>query len=69
MKQLLTTALLGLACTAVFAQPRIAVTDLAYTQDVAEYFEAATMKQQSTLNANRNSLATSHQGSGTYVLL
>lgn len=67
MKQLLTAALLGLACTAVFAQPRIAVTDLAYTQDVAEYFEAATMKQQSTLNANRNSLATSHQGSGTYV--
>jgi hypothetical protein len=67
MKQLLTSALLGLACTAVFAQPRIAVTDLAYTQAVAEYFEAGTMKEQSSLNANRNSVTATQQASGTYV--
>lgn len=67
MKSMLTWALLGLACTAALAQPRIAITDLAYTQAVAEYFEAATMKESSTLNANRNSVAATYQGSGTYV--
>jgi len=67
MKTMLTAALLGLAATAVFAQPRIAVTDLAYTQAVAEYFEAATMKESATLNANRNSMGATYQGSGTYV--
>ncbi len=67
MKSMLTWALLSVASTAVFAQPRIAVTDLAYTQAVAEYFEAATMKESSTLNANRNSVSASYQGSATYV--
>ena len=67
LSHVFTWALLGLACSTVLAQPRIAVTDLAYTQAVAEYFEAATTKEQSTLNANRNSLATTYQGSGTYV--
>ena len=67
MKSMLTWALLGLASTAVFAQPRIAVTDLAYTQAVSEYFEAATMKESSNLNANRNAMSASYQGSATYV--
>lgn len=47
--------------------PRIAVTDLAYTQAVAQYFEAATYREQGQLNANRHSISASHQSSGTYV--
>lgn len=47
--------------------PRIAVTDLAYTQAVSEYFEAATYKESSHIQANRNSLSGSYQASGTYV--
>ena len=47
--------------------PRIAVTDLAYTEAVSEYFEAATYKESSQFQANRNSLSASHQASGTYV--
>jgi hypothetical protein len=47
--------------------PRIAVTDLAYTQAVSEYFEAATYKESSQIQANRNSVSGSHQASGTYV--
>ncbi|WP_232834330.1 hypothetical protein [Rhodoferax ferrireducens] len=51
------------------AQPvsRIAVTDLAYTQAVSEYFEAATYKESSQFQANRYSASGSHQASGTYV--
>ena len=67
MKSMLTWALLTVATTAALAQPRIAVTDLAYTQAVAEYFEAATMKESSSLNANRNSVSATYQGNGTYV--
>ena len=47
--------------------PRIAVTDLAYTQAVAQYFEAGTFSEKGQLNANRHSLSASHQSSGTYV--
>lgn len=67
MKKFSVCVFLSLACTAAFSQPRIAVTDLAYTQAVAEYFEAATVKEQSTLNVNRNTLSASSQSSGTYV--
>jgi hypothetical protein len=67
MKHYAIWLLLVLSSVAVHAQPRIAVTDLAYTQAVAEYFEAATMKEQSTLNVNRNSLSATSQGSATYV--
>lgn len=47
--------------------PRIAVTDLAYTQAVSEYFEAGTYKESGQFQANRNSVSASHQASGTYV--
>ncbi len=47
--------------------PRIAVTDLAYTQAVEQYFEAGTFREQGQLQANRHSLTASHQSSGTYV--
>lgn len=47
--------------------PRIAVTDLAYTQAVSEYFEAGTYKESSEFQANRYSASGSHQASGTYV--
>ena len=67
MKSMLTWALLTVASSVALAQPRIAVTDLAYTQEVAEYFEVASYKEKSSLNANRHSVATTHQGSGTYV--
>ncbi len=49
------------------SMPRIAVTDLAYTEAVSEYFEAATYKESSQFQANRHSLSASHQASGTYV--
>lgn len=47
--------------------PRIAVTDLAYTQAVSEYFEAATYKESGQFQANRYSASGSYQASGTYV--
>lgn len=47
--------------------PAIAVTDLAYSQAVAQYFEAATYKSNSNLAATRNSLNASESSSGTYV--
>jgi hypothetical protein len=63
---------LGLSATLVFAvqaQPvsRIAVTDLAYTQAVSQYFEAATFKENSQFQANRFNASGSYQASGTYV--
>jgi hypothetical protein len=67
MKRILSCAALALACAAALAQPRIAVTDLAYTQEVSEYFEAGTHQQRSTLNANATSMAATQQSSGTYV--
>lgn len=47
--------------------PKIAVTDLAYTAAVAQYFEAGTYREQGQFNANRHSASASHQASGTYV--
>lgn len=49
------------------AVPRIAVTDLAYTEAVSEYFEAATVKASGQFHANRHSASASYQASGTYV--
>ena len=46
---------------------RIAVTDLAYTQGVSEYFEAATYKESSLFQANGYSASGSQKSSGTYV--
>lgn len=59
---------LGLLAAAQ-AQPvsRIAVTDLAYTQAVSEYFEAATYKESGRVQANRYSASASYQASGAYV--
>lgn len=59
--------LFGSAAWAQTASPRIAVTDLAYTQAVSQYFEVAKSKGNSTLNANAHSIATTSSGSGTYV--
>ena len=59
---------IGLTVTVQAQAPiRIAVTDLAYTQAVSEYFEAATYKESSQLQANRYSVSGSQQSSGTYV--
>jgi len=59
------------ACQFAVAQPRIAVTDLAYTQEVSEYFEVATLKQSGALKAHSNnssaSIISTSQGEGTYV--
>ena len=46
---------------------RVAVTDLAYTQAVSEYFEAGTYKESANMQANRHSASGSYQASGTYV--
>jgi len=67
MKSMLTWAVLTMAASATLAQPRIAVTDLAYTQEVAQYFEVATTKESGSLNVNRHSVTSTYQGSGTYV--
>ncbi len=64
----LATAAVSLGLPALAQSPvKIAVTDLAYTQAVAQYFEAATYQSSSQLNVNRNSLSASEQSSGTYV--
>ncbi len=55
------------AAGAARAQPRIVVTDLAYTPEVSQYFEVATAKGQASLNANRNAIAVTQQSEGTYV--
>lgn len=47
--------------------PKIAVTDLGYSQRVSEYFEAATLRTRENLNASPTSLAASSSASGTYV--
>ncbi len=61
-------ALSGLV-NAAYSQtvPRIAVTDLAYTQAVSEYFEAATIRESSKVQADRRNFSGSYQASGTYV--
>lgn len=47
--------------------PRIAVTDLAHTQAVSQYFEVAKSRGNNTFNANANSIAATSSASGTYV--
>lgn len=47
--------------------PRIAVTDLAYTQAVSQYFQVAKVRSGGTLNANAHSIAATSHESGTYV--
>jgi hypothetical protein len=47
--------------------PRIAVTDLAYTQAVAQYFQVEKIRGSSTLHANAYSVAATSNESGTYV--
>lgn len=72
VKLLSALALVTLA-GAAWAQkgPSVAVTDLAYTQAVAQYFSAATYKSSGTVNANANmhssNMAATQQSSGTYV--
>lgn len=56
-----------ISATQAQAVPRIAVTDLAYTQAVSQYFEAATFKESGQFQANRYSASGSYQASGTYV--
>lgn len=46
---------------------RVAVSDLAYTEAVSEYFEAGTFKESSNFQGSRYSASGSHQASGTYV--
>ena len=46
---------------------RIAVTDLAYTRAVSEYFEAGTFKGSSQVHMNRYEASASSQASGTYI--
>lgn len=47
--------------------PRIAVTNLAYSQSVSQYFEVARVKSNSTLNAQSHSVAATSSESGTYA--
>jgi len=47
--------------------PRIAVTDLAYSQAVSQYFEASRSKQRASLNIAGDSLSTASSSQSTYV--
>ena len=60
-------AVLGVSGLQAQPVPKIAVTDLAYTAAVAQYFEAATYREQGQMQANRYGMSASHQASGTYV--
>jgi hypothetical protein len=63
-------ALLGmtLAAPALAQQePRVAVTDLAYTRAVAQYFEAGVSKSSGSLHASRHGIAATGQSQSTYV--
>lgn len=46
---------------------RIAVTDLAYTERVSQYFEAATFQEKGQMHAGVYHASASYQASGTYV--
>ncbi len=62
-------------CQAVWAQalpgskppPSVVVTDLAYTREVAQYFEVATAKSSGGVSANQHGIVATNQSSGTYV--
>ena len=47
--------------------PRIAVTDLAYTAAVSEYFQVGMHSESAQMQANRYGASASYQGSGSYV--
>lgn len=47
--------------------PSVAVTDIAYTEAVSQYFQVAKVRGSSTLNANDHSIAATSHESGTYV--
>lgn len=49
------------------ASPRIAVTHLAYTQEVSQYFQVAKVGGSSTLNTNTHGFATTSNETGTYA--
>ena len=71
MKSPIFLALGFLAAASAWAQPRISVTDLAYTQEVAQYFEVETIKQSGSMSAHANAysagVAANVQTQGTYV--
>ncbi len=60
---------LAMASTSVLAQrtPSVAVSDLAYSERVREYFEVAQLRTQSNVQANRHSMSASHSGDLTYA--
>ncbi|WP_374348682.1 hypothetical protein [Chitinimonas sp.] len=64
---LMAASLLAPAVLADVAAPKVAVTDLAYTQAVSQYFEAAELKSNTALSANRNGMAMSDSTQLTYV--
>lgn len=47
--------------------PSVAVSDLAYSERVREYFEVAQLRTQSAMQANRHSMSASHSGELTYA--
>lgn len=47
--------------------PRVAVTDMAYTRNVAQYFEAGTVKSSGGVNAGQSGLTATQQTSATYA--
>jgi curli biogenesis system outer membrane secretion channel CsgG len=49
------------------APPRVAVTDMAYSINVAQYFEAGTAKSSGAVNVNASGMTATHQSSGSYV--
>jgi hypothetical protein len=71
MKTSILLALGTLAAASAWGQPRISVTDLAYTQEVAQYFEVATIKQSGSMSAHANAhsagMAANVQSQGSYV--
>jgi hypothetical protein len=47
--------------------PSVAVSDLAYSERVREYFEVAQLRTQSSMQANRHSMSAAHSGELTYA--
>lgn len=63
----LAAALAGAARAQPGQPPKVAVTDLAYTQAVAQYFEAGSVKSSGGVTANQHGIVATSQSSGTYV--
>lgn len=55
------------AALAAGQAPAIAVTDLAYTQEVSQYFHVTDAKSSSTVNSNQNGIVVAQQGQATSV--